>query len=728
MSDANETALESTFSSLAYAALRDKASSLLDYLIGFQMLRVEEEGKRAVGIFGFEIDKKVHYAPVFFLNGEIRGLDLLYSADSDLFVPLAESWVNAIINKKEVRVGEADTRGRDERGIRIPSYVRLKTIPSSHGSISTKLASDQMLGARDYGSTDLPTMLSEAGLAGIFLKEAMANPKLMEAVEQFYNLSDFAITKTAAEEPKRKERPVTIIKSVTDEGVDELTDKQKQEIVSGGVAAIDKRPELSKSIVYSTETRDHLTNPTGGGLYDLLWGDGSVSAAFVTPDSDNLSQVFVFRLEDGKHCLIDPLKVFAVVEYSKTEFAKKLEDAGKPADEVKVGDVAVFVSDDGVSTAAFCIEEVTKGIDGAVVARPHDKYFMCARDNTYFSSPVGYGQGPRTRRHGRVDPNERVQQIVVAPFGGTSIRFTQNKLLVNAKHHKALVINRAKFDPETPTCVSEVYSDKDVVLHASDFGNYSTVRQQMSKVASPIDTWSTDYTITIRDQHGTQSLHKKAAYEYFMLKHAMSFEDADMLIKDVRRDVQTYHVKYAADFLEFPDEHQDESDGNEMSQFHRNQIPLHQYSRRNPEDNREFYTYQSPFGGGGHEGNGIQSPLEGVQTAAKSGQKEVFDASVMASLLKSHAPTDMVDRFMPTVIAGMDRLGRILFLLMWHYKEFEDRYGDNDMTELLDNLKASFADLGELIIFLKKRSMSGDPDHYGVGSGETSIETDGGEE
>ena len=208
----------------------------------------------------------------------------------------------------------------------------------------------------------------------------------------------------------------------------------------------------------------------------------------------------------------------------------------------------------------------------------------------------------------------------------------------------------------------------------------------------------------------------------------LSFEDADMLIKDVRRDVQTYYVKHAADFLSFPDDHQDESFGNEMSQYHNSQIPIQQYNPRTPEDNREFYTYQSPFGGGGHEGNGVQpSPMAGVEEAAKSGQKEVFDASVMASLLKSHAPTDMVDRFLPTVISGMDRLGRILFLLMWHYKEFEERYGDNDMTELLDNMKSSFEDLGELIVFLKKRSMAGDPDHYGVGTGETAIETGGGD-
>ena len=43
MSETNETQLEQTFANLAYTNLRDKAQGLLDYLIGFQMLKVEEE-------------------------------------------------------------------------------------------------------------------------------------------------------------------------------------------------------------------------------------------------------------------------------------------------------------------------------------------------------------------------------------------------------------------------------------------------------------------------------------------------------------------------------------------------------------------------------------------------------------------------------------------------------------------------------------------------------------
>jgi hypothetical protein len=217
-----------------------------------------------------------------------------------------------------------------------------------------------------------------------------------------------------------------------------------------------------------------------------------------------------------------------------------------------------------------------------------------------------------------------------------------------------------------------------------------------------------------------------------MVNHGLGESDARLVVDGARGDTETLYVKYAESFEgfpEYPSDDVDESFGNEVDQFHKSQIPIGMKMPKTPADNREFYMYQSPFGGGGHEGNGVAgdsggNPLQKTVDAAKSGQKDVFDASVMGSLLKSHAPLELVDRFMPTIITGMDRVGRILFLLMWHYEEFEERYGENDLSELIDNLKSTFNDMGEVVMFLKKRTLSGDPDAYGLGVGANKIEGD----
>ena len=64
---------------------------------------------------------------------------------------------------------------------------------------------------------------------------------------------------------------------------------------------------------------------------------------------------------------------------------------------------------------------------------------------------------------------------------------------------------------------------------------------------------------------------------------------------------------------------------------------------------------------------------------------------------------------------GMDRLGRLLFLLYWHYDEFQERYGKDDLSEFTDNLKSTFEALGDLVIFMRRRTLSGDPEFYGLG-------------
>ena len=74
----------------AYAYLRDKAPRLLDYMVGFQLVERNEDNTKAMGVFGFNVDKQWLYAPVFFLNGDLKGHELLYVKGNDSFVPERE--------------------------------------------------------------------------------------------------------------------------------------------------------------------------------------------------------------------------------------------------------------------------------------------------------------------------------------------------------------------------------------------------------------------------------------------------------------------------------------------------------------------------------------------------------------------------------------------------------------------------------------------------------------
>jgi hypothetical protein len=167
----NKTQVEGDFGRLAYAFLKDRASGLLEYLVGFEVVEMEEDGSRAVGLFGFSIGNSFWYVPVFFINNQIKGMDLLYSKDEGSFVPLQESWINHILSKKTIEMGSpADPNVRKE--LTSPDFNFI-TNPPLGGA--TKMGSDGLGNVDDWcpapeatSSVDAPSAVSSID----FLKDA----------------------------------------------------------------------------------------------------------------------------------------------------------------------------------------------------------------------------------------------------------------------------------------------------------------------------------------------------------------------------------------------------------------------------------------------------------------------------------------------------------------------------------------------------------------------------
>jgi hypothetical protein len=95
-----------------------------------------------------------------------------------------------------------------------------------------------------------------------------------------------------------------------------------------------------------------------------------------------------------------------------------------------------------------------------------------------------------------------------------------------------------------------------------------------------------------------------------------------------------------------------------------------------------------------------------VQQAAQSGQKEVFDTSMIGSLLRSASKDSIVDRYLGDLMKGLDRVCRIYFQFLWHQEAFEERYGKEDLVELEDQLRQVIEQLGDLVLELKEGEVS----------------------
>jgi hypothetical protein len=106
--------------------------------------------------------------------------------------------------------------------------------------------------------------------------------------------------------------------------------------------------------------------------------------------------------------------------------------------------------------------------------------------------------------------------------------------------------------------------------------------------------------------------------------------------------------------------------------------------------------------------------IQQVMEASQTGQKEVFDTAMIGSMLRAVRDDSMVDRYMGELTKGLDKLGRILFMFYWHGDRFADRYGKADMPELEDSLRNAFEMLGDVILFLKQKTIEPYPEEAGA--------------
>lgn len=111
---ANQRQFEDDFGSLAYQFVQDRAPALIPYMLGFEVVDRNDDGSKAVGIFGYKVDDDFYYIPAFFLNNQVRGVDMILNKKTNQFVPLTEKWIDFIINRHSVSIGgPADDRVRE---------------------------------------------------------------------------------------------------------------------------------------------------------------------------------------------------------------------------------------------------------------------------------------------------------------------------------------------------------------------------------------------------------------------------------------------------------------------------------------------------------------------------------------------------------------------------------------------------------------------------------------
>ena len=468
--DIDEQTFERSMAEMSLAALKSKAPALVDYVMGFQLVEKNDDDTRAFGFFAFKIGKQWVYGPVFFLTGEVKGLEMMYVKEQNIFMPMEEGWVNYLIKRKpHVLGGPQNQRNQGRLGISQPDLRLLVRPPQA-----TKLGSDRWLvdeianciaaGTKVADSMapiveamtaiktaelpermQLPRVLAANGLTKGFLEQCKQQPKLAASVLRFYGMKDFAeaeekvaafrkqaaaLSVAAEDEPK----PVLIMDR--DDAVGDLgrakwlTEDEKKQIMRGNVVTRDGRPEEETRKVYRFESTYGLENPQEGGLYDMLTPDGGMAKVLILkPRMIGHGAAGAIRM------VVDPVTntfrasnssgIFTGHKYMRDEFEAYLEEHGSAVtddafalqDDLQDGwdSQYVVVGPNGEAIIPFRVQQKFQSVDGQTTMMVHPSDMEIATNDQ-----VGHERREETNfmpfegllhdEHGIIDIDDRGEQ------------------------------------------------------------------------------------------------------------------------------------------------------------------------------------------------------------------------------------------------------------------------------------------------------------------------------
>ncbi|MHC4617944.1 MAG: hypothetical protein ACYTEQ_09345 [Planctomycetota bacterium] len=714
---------ERKFGQLADNALNEKAPSLLEYRVGFQIIDKSEDETKAIGIAAFVVGKSWLYMPIFFIDGRLRGFDLLYVKQKDMFIPSKDNWVNMIKEQGLSRLGHGIDYSKEKtRRAYAPDEITIYTNPATLGRQKIGSLADTNNSLID--SETLTKMMTNYGnfhpnldvyvpriskTAGMYLfNTVVSDPEFANATFRFYGpdaLHDIS-HKIAAQSlpPGPKPDEVQFFDDLSAKEAQDLDDSEKELLASNGLYIRDTRTNHSRIFQYEVDSCT-LQNPTAPGVYQVFMRDGSYKTMIVVfptcynemPDTLRRSEVIAGRPTEfvsrdietsGRPvALIDPespkdyvktiaREVFVKPPEALTEKQLKGIDNGKDAtmqsvSGLKEGSCLLLVrsgGDNGASTATSAIETKVLGKKTGIDGNSH--VVVYAGSGHMMPEPAVPGNHP----------------------GQLTLEFTGKPGRLVRRGRKILV-------PEGTRMFSVTEEDNHPQIV---FGDVETAYQVMHKSAGlrSLRVFATGDMAQVEGEGRTTGyVEKEAALRHLVLEHGIYAGQATQLLKEASRAenrMKTYNIKYAAPY--------------DLSAYGDMQLPFqggpsgrYEYAVTDTVKSSQGKPHSGPTDA---EGRPIlpNDIIQQAMRAADAGIQEVFDVAVLQGLVDVADLSELRKDFLADMVKGMDRTGRMLFLFYWHNSEFEEKYGKDDMKKLEDTLKQTFAKLGDLILFLKEKS------------------------
>ena len=715
--------IEGAFFQLAYQRLQDTLKNLIPYLVGFEIVKKNEDNTKALGVFGFRSKSgQILYVPCFFVNGKVKALDLLYSKNNEQFYPLNEDFAEMFIKDELLSLGDNSNESRaDVMRDSSQGDYRQMAVPPRTGRYVTASVLDYVEGSDS---------LTKRAFTEMIEKDA----EFCEAVCRFYPLEKIAKAIKINDGDKYRKGPdaakkLDFVKLEDKEKVKKLTDSQKSTLLTQGYVIVDDRAVEEKSDFGVVEFMKKFATPTETGFYSYITKTGNIRYGLILVRPKQLQQHFatddsiVIDLEGdkGSAYIKDATKIFVkdqikVQDYSTVH--KMMVDAseGKPG----YSSVYVLINEALDATQPFRINANFKDASGIrrLSVEPFESYSYS--DNDSDDEPK---RGPKDRpgsAHGLPRGNyynhpKKLREVfvVMTKAKGGELSYRDDTLYVPAGY-KLLKISPVD---QGGGCCGASYNTKEDSAEAkkeraekeeamrSEPGfphNMHNLLNEKNVFPMSVHTNGSEYFVDIAGAKKKYDDPIKAKIAMTMelgLDHGKASALVDSLVPGFSKKG---HIKLAYTGDMYPQPYEEQPYTNEFGQSTTSGVGAE--------------TVLQP--GDGYAGNptqrdlGTMPEIKGVDPKfveqaiqlAQNNQKEIFDTHMIGALAKYVSVSDKVAEYLPAMVESLDRLGRILFLLHWETDKFKEMYGRGDLPELVELVTSVFKNMGDLVIFLKRKS------------------------
>lgn len=712
-----DMSFEQKFGRLADTQLNDKLPSLVPYRVGFQVIDKNDEETKAVGISGYLMNNVWLYVPVFFLEGDIKGTNLMYVKQRDIFVPALDNWITALAEHGLTTLGSArdDSLGESADMYFSPEATNLfQNFQSKSACVfdDNSLIDEetwrrmQKVAAQitnDAGTlADIPKLGKAASKA--FVNTFLHNTEFANALFHVYDVD--AVQKIAEEcavqsmekESAVKEK-VEFYTDETDPKAQELSNSEKKLLINHGIFIRDARTNFSK-VFHEEVNTGVLQNPAQPGIYDVMLEDGSYKTYIILFPKDVRQENSMFRQRNS-----NTRRRIALVDTNKPEeyiSAYSYEINARPTLDLNKAYKAGLQG--GRKATLNCLAEIPEGSALLFVQDPSNciETSICQQRRTEDGSPFVFVRNTagNTSMEGMLNrPGRQLGEARVeftGEAGSLSLRGDTLYVPSNVRVF-ASIPEWAKRNKEMGygSCCAEKQ-------RSLNWGTPETVYQMVFKQAGlnrlELEATRNTASIKCRDEY-SGLLSREDALRTLIFDHGIYAGQAVDLLKEASRadkGRKTFMIKHAA--------------GYDMAAYGRSKRPFQGGPSGRQKDAVTETTKQQAGKAltSAKDSSGTpmlpQQAIDRAMRAAKTGIKEVFDTGVLAELVDKADISELRKDYITDMVRGMDKVGRMLFLFYWHTDEFEERYGKEDIKKMEDTMKKVFASTGDLVLFLKEKT------------------------